>query len=184
LGGTFDPIHLGHLRIIEKLAPKFDEIFLIPAGQPQLRDGQPTATAEDRLEMCAAALDDLSDALQEKVSLLDIEIKRTGATFTVDTLSQLRAFFPKYEFTLVIGSDAATGFGKWKKSAEIQKSTPILVVRRPGSAKSDFPEIEIDALDISATEIRESFSSKKSAPSVLSPSVSAYITKRGLYGSK
>jgi len=144
----------------------------------------PTAKAEDRLEMCAAALDDLSDALQEKVSLLDIEIKRTGATFTVDTLSQLRAFFPKYEFTLVIGSDAASGFSKWKKAAEIQKSTPILVVKRPGAAKSEFPEIEIDALDISATEIRELFKQKKSASSVLSPSVSAYITKRGLYGSK
>ena len=102
----------------------------------------------------------------------------------VDTLSQLRAFFPKYEFTLVIGSDAASGFSKWKKAAEIQKSTPILVVKRPGAAKSEFPEIEIDALDISATEIRDLFKQKKSASSVLSPSVSAYITKRGLYGSK
>ena len=184
MGGTFDPIHLGHLRIIEKLAPKFDEIFLIPAGQPQLRDGAPSASADDRLEMCAAALDDLSDALQEKVSLLDIEIKRSGATFTVDTLSQLRAFFPKFDFTLVIGSDAAVGFSKWKKADEIKKSTKLLVVRRPGAAKSEFPEIEIDALDISATQIRDLLKSKKSAPSVLSPSVSAYITKRGLYGSK
>jgi len=134
--------------------------------------------------MCAAALEDLSDALQEKVSLLDIEIKRTGATFTVDTLSQLRAFFPKYEFTLVIGSDAAAGLSKWKKADEIKKSTKILVVRRPGAAKSEFAEVEIDALDVSATQIRDLLKSKKSASSVLSPSVSAYITKRGLYGSK
>jgi nicotinate-nucleotide adenylyltransferase len=158
--------------------------MIIPAGKPALRDQEPTAKAADRLEMCELALDDLPESLQEKVVLLDIEIKRAGATFTVDTLGQLKAFFPHDSFTIIIGSDAALNFDKWKRAADIKRGAEILVVKRPGAAQSAFPEVEIDALEISATEIRSLIHGKKAITSVLSPSVAKYINERGLYASK
>ncbi len=158
--------------------------MIIPAGKPMLRESEPSASAKDRLEMCALSLDDLPDSLQEKVVLLDIEIKREGSSFTVDTLGQLKAFFPHDSFTIIIGSDAAAHFEKWKRAADIKKGAEILVVKRPGSAQSAFPEIEIDALEISATDIRALIKAKKSITQVLSPSVAKYINERGLYGSK
>ena len=158
--------------------------MIIPAGQPVLRPENPTAPAKDRLEMCALSLNDLPDELQEKVVLVDIEIKREGATYSVDTLGQLKAFFPHDSFTFILGSDAAAKFDQWKRAADIKKGAEILVVNRPGSAKSAFPEIEIDALDISATEIRARIAKKEAIDSVLSPSVAKYINERGLYGSK
>ena len=158
--------------------------MIIPAGKPMLRESEPSASAKDRLEMCALSLDDLPDSLQEKVVLLDIEIKREGSSFTVDTLGQLKAFFPHDSFTIIIGSDAAGHFDKWKRAADIKKGAEILVVKRPGSAQSAFPEIEIDALEISATDIRALIKAKKSITQVLSPSVAKYINERGLYGSK
>ncbi|MTA24809.1 MAG: nicotinate (nicotinamide) nucleotide adenylyltransferase [Actinobacteria bacterium] len=183
LGGTFDPPHLGHLHVIEALANKFDQIMLIPTGDPYLRPTKPIATPGERLEMCSKALEDLSDELQEKVMVLDIETSRKGATYTFDTLQSLRAFFPKDEFTLILGTDAATTFHKWKRSDDVKKQAEILVVKRPGEIKSSFKEIEIDALEISASQIREDFAKGKN-PETISPSVLKYIKDRGLYGSR
>ncbi|TSA22553.1 MAG: nicotinate (nicotinamide) nucleotide adenylyltransferase [Actinomycetales bacterium] len=183
LGGTFDPPHLGHLHIIEALANKFDQIMLIPTGDPYLRPTKPIATPGERLEMCSKALEDLSDELQEKVMVLDIETSRKGATYTFDTLQSLRAFFPKDVFTLILGTDAAATFHKWKRSDDVKKQAEILVVKRPGETESGFKEIEIEALEISASQIREDFA-KGINPETISPSVLKYIKDRGLYGSR
>jgi nicotinate-nucleotide adenylyltransferase len=157
--------------------------MLIPAGDPYLRISKPVATPGERLEMCSKALQDLSEELQEKVMVLDIETSRKGATYTFDTLQSLRAFFPKDEFTLIIGSDAAASFPKWKRAEDVKKQAEILVIRRPGEKKSEFKEIEIAALDISASQIREDFAKGKT-PDTISPSVLNYIKDRGLYGSR
>jgi nicotinate-nucleotide adenylyltransferase len=165
------------------LAKKFDRIMVIPTGDPYLREFKPVASPNERLEMCALALDDLSDELQGKVEVLDIETSRKGATYTFDTLQSLRAFFPKDEFTLIIGSDAAAKFKNWKRPEDVRKQAEILVIKRPGEVKSEFPELEIKALNISATQVREELSKAKSTTS-LSPSVLNYIKERGLYGSR
>ncbi|MSY99020.1 MAG: nicotinate (nicotinamide) nucleotide adenylyltransferase [Actinobacteria bacterium] len=183
LGGTFDPPHLGHLHVIEVLAKQFDQIMLIPTGDPYLRPTKPIATPGQRLEMCSKALEDLSDELQEKVVVLDIETSRKGATYTFDTLQSLRAFFPKDEFTLILGTDAAATFNKWKRSEDVKKQAQILVIKRPGAIPSEFKELEIKALEISATQIREDFAAGKT-PETISPSVLKYIKDRGLYGSR
>jgi nicotinate-nucleotide adenylyltransferase len=183
LGGTFDPPHLGHLHIIEALAKNFDQIMLIPTGDPYLRPEKPIATPGERLEMCSKALEDLSDELQSKVVVLDIETSRKGATYTFDTLQSLRAFFPKDEFTLVLGSDAAATLHKWKRSDDVKKQAEILVIKRPGSVGSEFKELDIKALDISATKIRADFAKGKT-PETISPTVLNYIRDRGLYGSR
>ncbi len=183
LGGTFDPIHLGHLKVIESLAPKFDQLALIPTGQPWMKPEEPIATPKQRLSMCEVALDDLPEAIQEKVFVIDIEVEKKGPTYTFDTLQSLRAFFPRDNFTLILGTDAAASFNKWKRPDDIKKMAEILVVKRPGAKASEFKEIEIDAIDISSTQIREEISKSGSSKNI-SKSVAAYIKKYGLYASK
>jgi nicotinate-nucleotide adenylyltransferase len=183
LGGTFDPIHLGHLHVINSLAQKFDQIALIPTGNPWMKPEKPIATGKQRLEMCQAALEDLSDEVQEKVFVLDIEVERKGPTYTFDTLQSLRAFFPRDNFTVIMGTDAASSFNKWKRFEDIKKMAEILVVKRPGAKASEFKEVEVAALDISSTQIREELMSTGSCEK-LSKSVLEYIKANGVYGRK
>jgi len=105
--------------------------------------------------MCTAALNDLPDDLQEKVSVLDLEVNRSGPTFTIDTVNQLRMIYPRDTFTLILGSDAAAKLDQWYRADALQKIVEILVVKRPGEVKSAFAEVEIKAIDISATQVRE-----------------------------
>lgn len=158
--------------------------MVIPSGEPRLRTEKPLASGNDRLEMCIAALDDLPGDLQEKVVVNDLEIRRKGPTYAIETINQLRAFNPRDTFTLILGSDAASKFDQWYRADAIRKAVPILVVKRPGDAASQFEEVAIKALDISATKIRETLSNKKSASEMISPSVLTYIKEHKLYGSK
>jgi nicotinate-nucleotide adenylyltransferase len=125
--------------------------------------------------MCTAALGDLPDSLQEKVSVLDLEINRSGPTFTIDTINQLRMIYPRDTFTLILGSDAAAKLDQWYRADALQKVVEILVVKRPGQGKSGFPEVEINALDISATQVREAIAKRADLAPMLSPSVRTYI---------
>jgi nicotinate-nucleotide adenylyltransferase len=134
--------------------------------------------------MCTAALNDLPDDLQEKVSVLDLEVNRSGPTFTIDTVNQLRMIYPRDTFTLILGSDAAAKLDQWYRADALQKIVEILVVKRPGEVKSAFTEVEIKALDISATQVRESIAKGGDLTPMLSPSVRTYIKENGLYGSK
>jgi nicotinate-nucleotide adenylyltransferase len=183
LGGTFDPIHLGHLHIIETLAGKFDQIALIPTGQPWMKPETPIAKPKQRLEMCEAALEDLTEAAQEKAFVIDIEVEKSGLSYTFDTLQSLRAFFPRDNFTLILGTDAAFSFNKWKRPEDIKKMAEILVVKRPGAKPSDFKELEVNAPDISSTDVREELAATGKTTKV-SKNVMAYIKQNGLYGSK
>jgi nicotinate-nucleotide adenylyltransferase len=134
--------------------------------------------------MCIAALGDLPDALQEKVSVLDLEVNRSGPTFTIDTINQLRMIYPRDTFTIILGSDAAEKIDQWYRSDALLKIVEILVVKRPGQSKSSFAEVEIKALDISATQVREAVAKRSDLAPMLSPSVRTYIKENGLYGSK
>jgi nicotinate-nucleotide adenylyltransferase len=134
--------------------------------------------------MCTAALGDLADSLQEKVSVLDLEVNRSGPTFTIDTINQLRMIYPRDAFTIILGSDAAAKFDEWYRAEALKKIVDILVVKRPGQSKSGFAEVEIDAIDISATQIREAITKRADLAPMLSPSVLTYIKENGLYGSK
>ena len=149
-----------------------------------MRENAPVASGTDRLEMASAALDDLASDLQEKVMVLDIEVRRDGPTYTVDTLGALSGFFPRDNFTIILGSDAAASFDQWKRSADIKKAAKILVVKRPGAPSSSFDEVAIDALDISSTRARTAIAIGEDLSSLLSPSVARYIQERGLYARK
>jgi nicotinate-nucleotide adenylyltransferase len=134
--------------------------------------------------MCIVALGDMPDALQGKVSVLDLEVNRSGPTFTIDTINQLRMIYPRDTFTLILGSDAAAKLDQWYRADALRKIVEILVVKRPGQGKSAFTEVEINALDISATQVREAIAKDEDLALMLSPSVRTYIKENGLYGSK
>lgn len=160
--------------------------MVVPAGDPYMRDSAPSANGFDRVEMCTRALEDLPEDLQEKVVLTDLEVRRPGPTYAIDTLIQLKPFFPQDTFTLILGSDAAANFDKWHKSEQLKKMVELLVVKRPGNVanKSGYPEVEIDALDITATQIRALVAEDKDLSQYISKSVLEYIKERGLYGCK
>jgi len=176
-GGTFDPIHNGHLRVITELINRkvVDSIILIPAGEPQLREA-PLASTSDRYEMCKLAVNDLPSVVKEKVSVSDIEIRRRGATYAIDTVEELEKIYKEAEIFWIIGSDAYANIDKWHRSAELQDKLSFIVIDRPGGSGDG---LDISAIDISATEIR----ADKEVHGV-SPSVRKFITERKLYASK
>jgi nicotinate-nucleotide adenylyltransferase len=122
--------------------------------------------------------------LSPKVEVLPVEIKRAGNSYTIDTVAELKKIYPDANFTLVLGSDAANNFANWHRSEDLLKQVKILVVSRPGSRATDYDEINIKALNISSTAVRESISKRESVSNLLPPKVVTFIREFGLYGSR
>ena len=176
-GGTFDPIHNGHLRVVVELLSRkiVDSIILIPAGQPRLRSEAPVADGKSRLEMCKLAIQDLPTGIREQVSVSDIEINRKGPTYAIDTVLELNR--QEAELFWVIGSDAYSNIDQWHRASELKELVSFIVIDRPGS--DDESALNIDALDISATRVRQD-----QELNGVSPSVRKFILERKLYASK
>lgn len=171
-GGTFDPIHNGHVKVIGQLLSRsvVDQILVIPAGDPLLRENAPTASGPDRFEMCKLATKDFN-----KVTVLDLEIKRSGPSYAIDTVEEIKKNNPSAELFWIIGSDAYEKIDKWHRSEELQDLVNFIVVERPGYSDG----IDIDALNISATQIRQD-KDLNGVPFL----VQKYIKEKKLYASK
>ena len=182
IGGTFDPIHNGHLQIISEVAKIFQKVIVIPTGNPWLKDHTPIATGEQRVAMAQIAVNSLN--LGEKVQVSAIEVKRPGASYAIDTVNELNKIYPDCKFTLVLGSDAASNLSKWHRSDELQKLVEVLVVKRPGVKSSDFAEIEIAAPDLSSTQIRDKVANSADISEFVIPTVASFIKEHHLYGSR
>jgi nicotinate-nucleotide adenylyltransferase len=193
LGGTFDPVHAGHLMVAEvvraKLAPV--EVVFVPAGQPWLKQGRPVSSAADRLAMVALAVD-----AHPGLRVSSIEIERGGPTYTVDTIRDLRAGLPlEDELYFIVGWDNLLDMGRWHSPAELVMLCKLVAVPRvgyrvpdketldkilPGLSKRvillDKPEV-----DISASVIRERARLGQSLAHLVPPSVENYIKEKGLY---
>ena len=122
--------------------------------------------------------------LSPKVEVLPVETKRAGNSYTIDTIAELKKIYPDSNFTLVLGSDAANNFDKWHRSEELLKQVKLLVVSRPGSRVTDYDEINIKALNISSTKVRQSISMRESVIELLPAKVVTFIREFGLYGSR
>ena len=177
-GGTFDPIHIGHLRVISEIISRklADRILLIPAGQPQLRDVQTVASPSDRRAMCQIALKDLPAAVSSKVEVNPIEILRQGPSFTIDTVEAVAKSYPDDQIALIIGTDAFAKIDQWHRTRELQDMVEFIVIDRPEFPGS--PTLDIDALNISATQVRAGDLES------VSPHVATYIKEHHLYASK
>ena len=132
-GGTFDPIHNGHLHVITQLITRslVDQLILIPAGSPWLRESAPLAPGLNRLAMCELALSDLPDSIGAQVEVSDSEINRSGPTYTIDTVLEIKKSHPDDALVLIVGTDAYAQFDKWHRHEELAKLLEIIVVDRP-----------------------------------------------------
>lgn len=192
LGGTFDPVHVGHLAAAREamVCARLDRVLLIPSAVPPHREPA-TAGPQDRLEMCRLAIAD-----QRGLEVSDIEITRGGKSYTVDTIRELRRKHPRDELFLILGWDAARLFGTWHAPGEIRDDATILVVTRPGTEVPGTPDLHAAGLDpdrtilckggtpdISGSELREAIARRKPVGQWLPEAVQRYIADHRLYSS-
>ena len=173
-GGTFDPIHLGHLHVITQLIEKnlVDQLLVVPAGEPLLRENAPIATAQQRRAMCQLALADLPAAVASKVQVNPIEVLRMGPSYAIDTVEAVAQNYPDDTIVLVIGQDAVEKLDQWHRIDELRAMVEFLIIGRPGYSGSG---VDIGALNVAATTIRQGLSAD------LSSSVAAFIRENNLY---
>jgi nicotinate-nucleotide adenylyltransferase len=186
MGGTFDPIHLGHLRAAENAreALGLEIVRFIPASVPPHRPG-PLTSAIDRYAMAT-----LATSAHPSFVTSDIEIRRTGPSYTADTLEALRAAFPDDELYLIVGSDTFPEVRTWREPERIFAQCRVAVVHRPGEVRTtEVPELPADrvnwvegaGLPISATEVRRRVREGHSIRYLVPEGVADYIRKQGLY---
>lgn len=192
MGGTFDPIHLGHLCCAEqvKCACHLDTVLFVPAGNPAFKQDREVACAQDRLAMC-----ELATASNPDFVVSALEVEREGITYTVDTLQELRAMYgPAPELCLIMGADAAAGVPLWKNASEVAELATLLVVERPGSDKTEallptlsqagnfkVEVVSAPLLDISSTDLRKRVSDGKTIRYLVPDDVRDYIRDHDLY---
>ena len=177
-GGTFDPIHNGHVHVIEQLIGRniVDRLLVVPAGQPRLREHEPKATGAERRQMCQLAINSLAPEIKSKVEVNPIEILREGPSYTVDTVEAVAQTYPTDSIFVVVGTDAYTNIDQWHRADELKKMVEFVVIDRPNFPGT--PNLDVAAIAVSATQIREHHSDEVPA------AVAAYIKEHNLYASK
>ncbi len=193
-GGTFDPIHLGHLAIAElvRCELNLDKVLFIPTGMPPHKDLNAVTNSIHRLNMVKCAVE--GNGYFEAV---DIEIKREGYTYTVDTLKELHHIYPQgTTFYYIIGADVVMDLLTWKRPEEVFVLTKFAAVMRAGYLDNDFMErikimrkrfdidilsVEAPLIEISSTFIRERVKKNQSVKYLVSDCVDAYIKDNHLY---
>lgn len=187
MGGTFDPIHYGHLAAASEAAFQLglDAVAFVPTGEPWQKDDQHVTAAADRVEMTARAI-----APDPRFFLSHVDVDREGPTYTVDTLRDLAAHFPSAQLHFILGADALAGLGSWKDTAEIFRLARLVGVSRPGYPlqTSEFDQeeervqlVEAPGLAISSTDCRDRVARKAPLDYLVPPAVQEYIAHRGLY---
>jgi nicotinate-nucleotide adenylyltransferase len=173
-GGTFDPIHLGHLHVISQLIEKkiVDQLLVVPAGEPLLRNQAPEATAQQRRAMCQLAVSDLPADIASKIQVNPIEVLRTGPSYAIDTVEAVAQSYPDDTLVLIIGQDAADKLDLWHRIDELRTMAEFVVISRPGYEGNG---IDIGALPVAATTIRDGLSAE------VSSSVASFIRENNLY---
>lgn len=191
-GGTFDPIHLGHIGAAEKArdSMRLSVVLLVPAGQPMLKPPQPITPAEHRLQMLRLAIENNPDF---KVS--EIEIKRYGPSYTVDTMEELRRQYIDDDLYFILGWGSLSQLPQWRDAKRIIELCRLIAVPRPGCVKPSLEamEAEIPGIservlflegpnnDISASSVREKVTKGMSIQDLVPKPVADYIKKLKLY---
>ena len=193
LGGTFDPIHNGHIKVAEEVRSQLGLaiVIFVPAGQPWLKAGNAISAAEHRLEMLRLALADYPYFI-----LALTEINRSGPSYTVDTIAEMRAELKaEDELFFILGWDSLSQVPRWKEPTRLIKLCRLVAVPRPGYSLPDIKKLkekipglseslillEKPEIDISATEIRRKVAEGFSIHGLVPPSVEKYIEQHRLY---
>jgi len=195
-GGSFDPVHAGHLAVARAAAKVLgaDRVSLVPAADAPHKRGAASASADDRLEMCRRAVD--GDPLFD---VLDVEVRRGGVSYTVDTLRELREGPCRGDsLMLLLGQDALAEFATWRAAREVAESAPIVVVPRRGGKAVPWDALEevlgksatdairarvlpLTPVEGSSTQVRDRVAAGKSIRCWVPDPVADYVEARGLY---
>jgi nicotinate-nucleotide adenylyltransferase len=189
-GGTFDPVHVGHLvaAVNARDALELDTVLLVVANVPWQKVGErKISDAADRLAMVAAAA-----ASADGVEASAIEIRRGGSSYTADTLAELHREDPEAELFVIVGADVVGGLDTWERVDEVRSGATLVVVNRPGSDASPLigaleaagwrvQAIEVPALEISSTDLRERARTGRPLDYLVPEGAIAVIRDRGLY---
>ncbi len=183
-GGTFDPVHLGHLKLAQNARTQFslDKVVFVPAYQPpHKQELLSPASAEDRYEMVRLSIEG-----EPFLELSDCELRRKGVSYTFDTVSEFEKKYPGASFFLILGKDAFDGLDTWHRADELREKVRCLVASR-GSCGACGPErdsaewIQMPLCPISATGIRKAIKSGKNVDDYVGPKVLQYIHTHALY---
>lgn len=193
-GGSFNPPHVGHLRLAKLAAHEaaLDLVIIMPASIPPHKDTPLLATGEDRLALCRATF------CNPRFLVSDMELRREGKSFTVETVRVLRESFPDDRLFLIIGSDMLLSFDRWFRYEEILSMCSLLVLSREAlispqqlrdyavgklrlTEGEGFRILETEPLELSSTLIRETIAAGCDASAYLTDDAYAYIKEKGLY---
>jgi len=193
MGGTFDPVHNAHLFIAETVREAFslDKVLFIPVGDPPHKKVNRLAPGEDRVNM-------LREAVRSNpwFQVDDMEIKRQGITYTIDTLKELKARYPGYDLCYIIGGDTLLDLKNWRDFMNVARLCSFIVYRRPGyedqeinseadrlarEYQADIAFVEGPGLDISSRYIKSRLYSNQTIRYLVPEAVYEYIKKRKLY---
>lgn len=207
LGGTFDPVHIGHLRIALRLKDAgFDQVLLLPNRHPPHRDS-PQATPGQRLSMLELATKDLPG-----ITVCDLELKREDLSYSYITLQEMTEIYAEYSLTWVMGTDAWLGFHRWFRCNDILELVNLLVIHRPDQKNPDASQARMPfwqreqlqqrssnlnellsarqgsicqlswpGLDISASDLRRSLAAGENIRFLIPDRVLAYLQQQKLY---
>jgi nicotinate-nucleotide adenylyltransferase len=183
-GGTFDPPHIGHLAVAAECrgALRLDRMLLVVAGEPwQKVDDRRISPADVRLDLTAAAV-----APYPGLEVSDIEVRRSGPSYTADTLGELSKLHPGAELFVVLGADAARGLPTWERVDEVIDGATLVVCARDGGF-GELPDgvhwrrITVPRIDVSSTDIRERVAAGRSIEVLVPPGATLSIGRHSLY---
>ena len=185
LGGTFDPVHVGHLVAATwaREALALDRVLLVVANEPWQKTGRRTITpAEDRLAVVAAAVGDVPG-----LEPCRLEIDRGGPSYTIDTVRELAGRYPGTRFFLLVGADVAGDLDTWHDVGELAGLVTLVIVDRGGVERASDPpgwrveRLPIPALDVSSSDLRHRLTAGNSVDFLIPPAAILCIGRRGLY---
>lgn len=183
LGGTFNPIHIGHLAIAQLAAQKLqmDKVIFVPCCLPPHKPSNTVISAADRLRMVGLAIEG-----NPLFSVADLEIKKGGRSYSVDTVEYFyKKFSRDCKIYFIIGADALTGLSGWRRVEDIMKMASFVVINRKGSGHAEVGKrirfLDMPAIDISSSEIRRRLRAGESVKYLMPEGVINYIRRKKLY---
>jgi len=193
MGGTFDPIHVGHLVTAEEALHQFalDEVVFVPTGRPWMKEHDVVASAEHRYAMTAIGIEP-----EPRFHVSRLEVDRGGASYTVDTLRELHDVEPEHDLTFIVGGDMASSLPSWREPEALLELARVAVAEREEHRRQEIAErldglggadervvfFTMPRLDISSSDIRRRIAERRPIRWLVPGEVCDEIERRGLYG--